>query len=123
MSLNCQFLVARRLHAVEKSQWACSSAVRCWIIWCFVDLQENEENVGLFVPGIYKRLILLAQNPLTRRSICSGVREAPTELAIAWISPRTGSGSELPPSAPLKGLRDLAARRPLAKSAAALLWS
>src|SRR5580692_11255754 len=80
--------------------------------------QPDDENVTLLAPGFHKKLSLLAQIPLTCRSICSGVREAVTELAIAATSPQTDSGSELLPSDPLKGLRDLAARRPLAKSVA-----
>jgi len=94
----------------------------CRIIWHLVDLQPDDENVALLAPGVYKRLTLLAQFPLTYRSTCSGVREAATELAIAATSPQTGSGLELLPSEPSKDLQYLAARRPFARSAAALLW-
>jgi hypothetical protein len=31
-----------------------------WIIWRLVDLQPGDENVVLLVPGVYKRLTLLA---------------------------------------------------------------
>jgi hypothetical protein len=59
MSLNCQFLVVRWLHAVETITvgWFEGDS---WIIWRLVDLQPNDENVTLLVPGAYKGLALLA---------------------------------------------------------------
>ena len=32
-----------------------------WIMWRLVDRQRNDENVAVLVPGVYKRLTLLAQ--------------------------------------------------------------
>jgi len=85
MSLTCQFVSGFSWHG-SNITGACPSAVLCCIIWRLVDLQPSDENVALLVPGVYTKLSLLAQIPLTCRSIGSGVREAASELAIAATS-------------------------------------